>query len=59
MEKCVFDHKGVQCVALTKRECVNCKFRKTASQLMEGRIKSMQRLITTEDGAKRYLKYYG
>ena len=52
---CVFNC-GNECIALTKKKCINCKFRKTAVQLTESRKKCHDRLVKI--GAHELLEKY-
>ena len=39
MDKCAFE-RGNTCVALNRKECENCAFRKTKEELQRGRQKA-------------------
>ena len=58
MEKCAFELDEEKCSALTKKECSNCSFYKTVSQVSEGQRKTEQRLDSVHGGLYLYKKYY-
>lgn len=43
MNECAFD-RGNECVALERKKCEGCRFRKTKEELMAGRQKFFARL---------------
>ena len=48
MSKCVFDYGEDMCYAVTEKQCIGCKFRKTEKELQEGRDKATKRLMTLD-----------
>ena len=60
MENCTFD-KGDKCVALTKRDCEGCPFRKTKEELLEGRRRAKARRDKLPAHERQAIeeKYYG
>jgi hypothetical protein len=46
--KCAFD-RIYQCAALTHKECVGCRFRKTQEELDEGRERAEDRIMSLPD----------
>lgn len=59
MSKCVYDN-GYVCEALATRECDDCRFRKTRSELIEHRKKSRDALEKLPEGQLEHIrkKYY-
>lgn len=47
---------GEECVALIKKKCIGCKFRKTAEQVVASRKASYERLISI--GADQLIEKY-
>jgi hypothetical protein len=44
MSKCAFEY-GEHCLALTKKNCTGCRFKKTEEQLEAGRKKAQLKLL--------------
>ena len=59
MKKCAFDRDNT-CTALTKKQCLGCKFRKTEEELREGRQKVAERLDSLPERQQIHIarKYY-
>ena len=59
MNKCAFDRDGM-CTALSEKQCVGCRFRKTEEELKEGRQKATERLISLPQSTQIRIarKYY-
>lgn len=56
--KCAFD-RIYQCAALTHKECVGCRFRKTQEELDEGRERAEDRIMSLPDDVQdRIAKKY-
>lgn len=55
---CYFLSNEGKCNVLKKRNCVGCNFRKTKSEVMEGRIKALKRLNQTRKKHYFIEKYY-
>lgn len=55
---CYFLSKEGKCNVLLKTNCVGCNFRKTKSEVMEGRIKALKRLNRTPRSYYYIEKYY-
>lgn len=58
MERCAFDVGGDGCTALTKKNCSQCRFYKTASQVAESQKATEMRLDLIPGGLFLYKKYY-
>ena len=59
MNNCAFDN-GNKCIALCKKQCVGCTFRKTEEEVQEGRRKAKERIKRLPLITRIYItrKYY-
>lgn len=59
MNKCAFDCDN-SCSALTKKQCIGCRFRKTEQELKESRYKVADRLDSLPERQQIHIarKYY-
>ena len=59
MNDCAFCN-GNKCIALTKKQCTGCHFRKTAEELKEGRQKAENHIRTLPKDIQTHIqrKYY-
>jgi hypothetical protein len=56
MSECAFDEGKRKCHALTEKNCVCCRFRKTAEEVDEGRKKARKRIASLPDEQQDHIK---